>query len=247
MHTAQSQETGSRIRRGRTPVAVALPLAALWAGLFGWRRSDGPRWYQLVYRLIYRLGLIVWKRATPPAELVALVEGPAALPAGRALDLGCGTGTDTIYLAKHGWEVTGVDMTPKALAIARCDATAAGVAPRLIHGDVTRLDDLGVGDGYTLLLDFGCFHTLPDDQRPAYVTAVSHAAAPGATLLMFGFRRRGIAPVHAGMTVDEVRQRFTGAGWELISAERSVVNQKVIQRVGDLLELWCYRLRRTRG
>jgi hypothetical protein len=61
------------------------------------------------------------------------------------------------------------------LAIARRYATAAGVAPRLIHGDVTRLADLGVGDGYTLLLDFGCFHTLPDDQRPAYVTAVSHA------------------------------------------------------------------------
>jgi SAM-dependent methyltransferase len=103
MHTAQSQETGSRIRRGRTPVAVALPVGALWARQFGRGRSDGPRWYQLVYRLIYRLGLIVWKRKTPPAELVALVEGPSAVPAGRALDLGCGTGTDTIYLAKHGW------------------------------------------------------------------------------------------------------------------------------------------------
>ncbi len=107
----------------------------------------------MVYRLMYRLGLsIVWKRDAPPAELIALVEGSRALPAGRALDLGCGTGTDTIYLATHGWDVTGVDLTPKALAAARRNA-AAGVAPRLINGDVTRLTDLGVGDGSTLLAD----------------------------------------------------------------------------------------------
>ncbi|MGH3554050.1 MAG: class I SAM-dependent methyltransferase [Mycobacterium sp.] len=93
-----------------------------------------------MYWLIYRLGLIVWKRARPPAELVALVEGPSPLRAGRALDLGCGTGTDTIYLVTYGWDGSGVDMTPRALAIARHDAAAAGVAPRLIHGDVTRLD-----------------------------------------------------------------------------------------------------------
>jgi hypothetical protein len=56
-------------------------------------------------------------------------------------------------------------MTPRALAIARCNATAAGVAPRFIHGDVTRLADLDVGADYTLLLDLGCFHTLVAAQR----------------------------------------------------------------------------------
>lgn len=110
-----------------------------------------------MYRLIYRLGLIVLTRARPPAELVALVEGPSPPLAGRALDLGCGTGTDAIYLATHGWDISGVDMTPRALAIARRDAATAGVAPQLIHGNVTRLDDLGVGDGYTLLQHFVCF------------------------------------------------------------------------------------------
>ncbi|MGB9302869.1 MAG: class I SAM-dependent methyltransferase, partial [Mycobacterium sp.] len=98
-------------------VAVAGVLVSLL--MLRWLTTDGLRWYQVVYRLIYRLGLIIWRRDTPPAELVALVEGPTALPAGRALDLGCGTGTDTIYLATHGWDVTGVDMVPKALDIAR--------------------------------------------------------------------------------------------------------------------------------
>ena len=181
----------------------------------------GLRWYRMVYRLAYRVGLTVWQRRTPPAELIALVEGPCALAPGRALDIGCGTGTDTIYLATHGWDVTAVDMVPKALAAARRNAASAGVAARFIEGDVTRLHGLGAGDGYTLLLDFGCFHTLPEDLRPAYVNSVSRAAAPDATLLLYGFRRPPkTAPMHAGVTVDEIRQRFT-TGWELVNAERA--------------------------
>ena len=49
------------------------------------RTADGLRWYQIVYRLAYRLGLIFWQRATPPADLVRTIEGPAALKAARAL------------------------------------------------------------------------------------------------------------------------------------------------------------------
>ena len=209
--------------------------------------GDRLRWYRVVYWLAYRLGLTVWRRPSPPDDLVAVVEGPSALPAGRALDLGCGTGTDAIYLATLGWDVTGIDAVPKALATARRDAAAPGVAPRLVQGDVTRLPDLGVGSGYTLLLDFGCFHTLPEDRRPAYVAGVSQAAAPGATLLLYGFRRPPrAAPMHAGVTTDEVQQRFSGAGWELVNAERTSAETIRIaaRRAADRFELWRYQLQR---
>ena len=246
MRIAENSRRNSRNERRPLPMGMVVAVGCLGVGLLGRRRTGSLRWYQLVYRLIYRLGLIVWRRATPPAELVALIEGPTALPVGRALDLGCGTGTDTIYLAAHGWDVTGVDMVPKALAIAGRSATAAGVAPRFLRGDVTRLDELDVGDGYTLLLDFGCFHTLPEDRRPDYVTSLSHAAAPDATLLMYGFRRPPkAAPMHAGMTVDEVKQRFGSVTWELVDAERTSFNPTAIRRADDLFELWRYQLRRT--
>ena len=227
-----------------------LAVSGALASLLALRRRDGDRlrWYRVIYWLAYRLGLAVWRRPAPPADLVALVQGPSALPAGRALDLGCGTGTDTIYLATHGWDVTGVDTVPKALAIARRDATAAGVTPRFVQGDVTRLHDLGVGDGYTLLVDFGCFHTLPDDRRPAYVASVSHAATPGATLLLYSFRRPPrAAPMHAGVTTDEVRQRFSRTGWELAGAEPTSAQMigSVVPRAGERFELWRYQLRRT--
>jgi SAM-dependent methyltransferase len=225
-------------------------LAGLLAALLLWRRGagsrvEGARWYGFVYRTAYLLGLKVWDRGVPTADLVELVEGASA--PGRALDLGCGTGTDSIYLARHGWDVTGVDMVPKALAIAHRKATAAGVSPHFVEGDVTRLRDFGVGDEYTLLLDFGCFHTLPQDRRDAYVKSVSEAAAPGAMFLLYGFKRPPrLAPMQAGLTAEEVRERFADNSWELVSAEpvRADEIRAVGRRVDETFEVWRYRLKR---
>jgi SAM-dependent methyltransferase len=221
-----------------TTLLLGRRLAGAW--------PEGRRWYGFVYRTAYLLGLTVWERRMPPPALVQLVEGGTA--PGRALDLGCGTGTDSIYLTEHGWEVTGVDMVPKALAMARLKAAAADVHPHFVEGDVTRLQDFGIDGGYNLLFDFGCFHTLPADRRDAYVESVSAAAAPGATLLLFGFRRPPrLAPVQAGLTAEEVRQRFTERGWEIITAEP--VGADEIEAVGRRVntasfEAWRYRLRR---
>lgn len=221
-------------------------------------RSEGPstpagrrsqvRWYQLVYRFLYRSRLIIWQRPKPPSDLVKLVEGPAALPAGRALDLGCGTGTDTIYLASHGWQVTGVDLVPRALAIAERRAKTAGVSARFVAGDVTQLPALGIGDGYQLILDFGCFHTLPEDQRPAYVASVTGTAAADATLLLYGFRHPPkAAPMHAGVSTEEVRDRFHAAGWKLDHADHVAATDLGIgvPRSDKMFELWRFRLHLT--
>jgi cyclopropane fatty-acyl-phospholipid synthase-like methyltransferase len=136
--------------------------------------------------------------------------------AGRSLDLGCGTGTNTIYLAQKGWDATGVDFVPRAIATAKKKAGAAGVSPKLVVGDVTRLTELGIGSGYNLLLDLGCFHSIPDAGRDAYVKGASAVASRGATMLLFGFIRREkstrLGP--RGLAPNEVRDRFTD-GWEL--------------------------------
>ena len=71
-------------------------------------------------------------------------------------------------LARRGWEVTGVDIVPKALRRARERVEAAGVEVRLVEGDVTRLGAAGVGFGFPFLIDFGLFHDeLNDEQRAA--------------------------------------------------------------------------------
>lgn len=247
MTPRRKPESWSKRRRW---VLAAAGAGGVFAGTVAWRlrgaMAEDFRWYRLVYRAAYRLGLAVWQRPLPPPELIQLVEGPSALAPGRALDLGCGTGTDTVYLSRHGWDVTAVDMVPKALARARRKAAAADVAPRLVKGDATRLGDLGIGGGFTLVLDFGCFHTLPDDRRVAYVDGVSEVAAPGATLLLYGFTRSPkAAPIRAGISRREVEERF-GRRWELVSSERVTVGQVEVSPrwVDDLFELWSFRLRR---
>ena len=56
----------------------------------------------LLYRVMYRIGFTPWDTGQVPPELSALIEGAGALPAGRALDIGCGTGTQAMYLAGIG-------------------------------------------------------------------------------------------------------------------------------------------------
>ena len=83
-----------------------------------------------LFRIFYRIGFTPWDGHPIGQTLRDLVEGASdasALPAGSALDLGCGTGDSAIYLARHGWKVAGVDFVPKALDKARAKAAAADV------------------------------------------------------------------------------------------------------------------------
>ena len=172
------------------------------------------------FRAAYLFGFKPWDTGVPPPELVSVVEGNDRLVPGKALDLGCGTGTNSIYLAKHGWEVTGIDFVPRAIRAARRKAAAAGVSPRLIVGDVTRLTELGVGSGFDLLLDLGCFHSIPDTGRDAYVRGATEVASPGAMMLLFcavrGDKPQRIGP--RGVAPGEVAQRFA-SGWELVAED----------------------------
>lgn len=170
------------------------------------------------YRVLYRVGFTPWDQDFVPAELSALVEGPTALAPGHALDVGCGTGTQAVYLAERGWRVTGVDAVERALARARRRADEQGVEVRWVAGDVAGLSTLGLGEGFDLVHDRGCFHDLSAAAREGYARSVSELAAPGATLLLLAFarRERGIGPT--GASEEEIQRRF-GQHWELVSVQ----------------------------
>jgi len=170
------------------------------------------------YQVMYRLGFAPWERRPVAPTWQRVTEGPGALPPGRALDVGCGTGRDAVYLAKRGWQVTAVDIIDKAIAKARQRAAHEDVEVQWVAGDVTALGGLGLGPGYTLLYDFGCIQGLPDSARKGAAAAMTELAAPGATLLLVAFApgRRLLLP--RGMGEEEVTGLF-GDAWELAEAE----------------------------
>ena len=169
---------------------------------------------RLFFEFAYRLGRPRWDTGITPPELVELVEGPQPLNPGRALDLGCGTGTNAVYLARHGWEATGVDYIGAAVRRARRRAGRAGVRARFVAGDATRLGEIGVMGPFDLVTDIGCFHGVPAARRDAYARGVTDATRPGATLLLFGFGH-GQGVGLPGAPEEEVRRVFA-AGFEMV-------------------------------
>lgn len=123
-----------------------------------------------------------WDTNQTPPELDAFMQSN---PPGHALDLGCGTGTNVITLAQHGWQATGVDFIPKAIKAARKKAKKAGVDVNLQVGDVTRLDS--IEGSFDLILDIGCYHSLNSEGMSAYRQQVRRLLAPGGSYLIYLF------------------------------------------------------------
>lgn len=174
---------------------------------------------QTLFRIFYRVGFTPWDGHPLAQSVRDLVEGTgdtAALPAGSALELGCGTGDCSIYLAQHGWKVTAVDFVAKPLERARAKAGKAGAAVDFVQADVTRLSQAGIGANFELIVDNGCLHNMSDADRDAYVREISAVAAPDARLLIVAFVPGGRVGVR-GVDHAEMERRFT-PNWTLLSA-----------------------------
>lgn len=204
----------------------------------------------IAYKLLYALGFTPWEQiADLPAvtgrasELFDREERGSEPPYGPVLDLGCGSGIWGVALAKRGWQVTGVDIVPKALRRARERAREAGVEMRLVEGDVTKLRAAGVGSGYPFLLDFGLFHDeLSDEQRERMGREVSAVAAPGATLLMVAWAPRRRGPLPRGASRADIEAAY--AAWDVIDEEGVDVSGAPFYRHMRKAEPRLYRLRR---
>lgn len=121
-----------------------------------------------------------WDDVLPPPEVRALIEQRSA---DRALDLGCGYGRTSIYLAQRDWDVDGIDFIEQAVIEARRRANAANVTPRFHHGDVTKLDFLT--GSYRLAIDVGCAHALNSAELTQYITHLARLLHSKADYLLY--------------------------------------------------------------
>ncbi len=171
-----------------------------------------------------------WDTGISPPELIEFI---ATHPPGRALDLGCGTGTNVISLAQHGWQVTGVDFIHKAIALGRRKARQAGVQVDLRRGDVTKLD--GLAAPFDLILDIGCFQTLSSESKRDYVQNLTHFLAPQGTYLLYAFFK----------TAESAKFGLTPADLELLGENLELVQRQDGSERGRRPSAWfTYRLKR---
>lgn len=138
---------------------------------------------KLAYDLWYRHGTPPWVGGPRP-ELVRLVTDDTLTP-GSAIDLGCGVGDNAIFLAQHGFTVTGVDFADAAIARANAKARDAGVAVSFIRDDLTRLRH--VRGPFDLLVDYGTLDDLDSRGRDAYLREVVALTRPGTRFLLWCF------------------------------------------------------------
>ena len=177
----------------------------------------------LFYKFQYLVGMTPWERmpSLPIGEqAVALLdreERGREPPYGRALDLGCGTGFWSVRLAQRGWEVTGIDIVPKAVRTARKRASGAGVEVRFVEGSVTTLTAAGIGSSFHLILDFGVVHGLQPEQVRMVSREATAVASENATLLMYAFSPGRRGPLPRGISREEIEQAY--GGWTITDEE----------------------------
>jgi cyclopropane fatty-acyl-phospholipid synthase-like methyltransferase len=169
-----------------------------------------------------------------------LAEFVVSHPPGRALDLGCGTGANAIYLASEGWEVVGVDFVPEAIEKAKARARAQQSSANFLAGDAARLHEVGVAGPFDLIVDIGCYHAIPDRRRDGYAAEVAAVARPGADFYLAGIASPPaswrLLGAH-GIDADELRRRF-GRDFDL-------VEERGAGTVGRLARFVLYHLVRT--
>jgi cyclopropane fatty-acyl-phospholipid synthase-like methyltransferase len=164
---------------------------------------------KLFYDLGYRYFTMPWEGG-PRSELVELVDSGRLKPC-RAVDLGCGTGANAVFLAQRGFEVTGVDFASSALARAAKLADASRVKVDWVEDDLTTLS--GVRGQFDLLVDYGVLDDLGGRDRDRYVRRVTPLARSGARFLLWCFEwsprwwERAL-PIAMAMAPGEVERRF---------------------------------------
>ena len=175
----------------------------------------------LLYRVLWGFGLTPWERRQAWAEQVSSMldreEQERQPPYGAALDLGCGTGIWSVDLAERRWDVTGVEIVPKALRAAQERAQKAGVEIRFLKGSVAALRDAGVGSGFRLVLDFGTVHGLTPGEVKAVAREVSAVTSDDATLLMYAFSPGRKGPTPRGLSREEVEAAYVG--WRVVDEQ----------------------------
>ena len=179
---------------------------------------------QTFWQTVYERPAVPWDISAAQPELAsAIARGDIIGP--RVLDVGCGTGDNSILLARAGFQVTSFDLVEKAVSIAKERIAAAGDLPGSItvfRASVFELDKSPIaGAKFDTIVDSAIFHCIGDDAAQGnYVDAISRHARPGGRLVLHAFSDQNPDPWVGPRRISEAHARsfFTeDHGWKVLS------------------------------
>lgn len=162
--------------------------------------------------------------------------------AGAVLDVGCGTGENSLHIAATGLDVLGVDVAPTALAIARAKSEARGIPAHFTAADAFHLERLG--RTFDTVLDCGLFHTFDDEERPDYVASLAQVTVPAGKLYVLCFSDEGPEPGPHPVRRDEFEVSFNAeSGWRIQGIEETRIHTRFHGEAGA--PAWLVTIERT--
>lgn len=138
----------------------------------------------------------IYKKARVPSDLPWHSEEPSGLlvkaikrrdKPGKALDLGCGAGIFSVYLAKQGYEVTALDIIPRALEMGEEEAKKENVKVNWVLADLLSWETI---HRFDIVLDSGCLHNITSGILPKYKNQLLTWLAPGSDFILGHFGKR---------------------------------------------------------
>jgi ubiquinone/menaquinone biosynthesis C-methylase UbiE len=176
------------------------------SGYYDWDR---------IYRS-YPLQVLPWERGRPREALVEILE-KGGLKRGKALDICCGAGTNGLYMAEKGLEVTAMDISPRAVAYAKEKASGANVEIKFMVQSFIGLPF--PEEEFDLVLDSGCLHHVLANDRSAYIRGIHMVLKTEGRYLLICFSERN-GPAWNHFSRQEIEKLFSGL-FDIVSIKHS--------------------------
>lgn len=176
-----------------------------------------------VYDAAYT-GVPNWDIGRPQEAFVSLTESGRVF--GPVLEVGCGTGELTLFLARQGYDVLGIDLSPLAVEQARAKARGRRIDAEFAVWDAVDLEGLArAGFSFPTVVDSAMFHVLGDAQRDRFIDGLAEIVPRGGHYYVLGDARRTAGDIY-GITPEELRERFAGPEWEMEFAFPTVFERR---------------------